>query len=268
MSLTAAVAAKRNARHRELKTLVIDVERLPGQATVPFWGLSDYKRRRISPDLVIEWPRTICAAWRWFGETKINFAAEWEEGGALAFATTIRDAMDEADIITGHYVNGADRKWLNSLFRDHGLRFPSPYKVIDTLAIARRELGDESMQLGALCTRYGIPTKQGAYNADVARAACAGVKKAQRELRSYNKADVEASTGLYAVMLPLAKGHPHVAPNRGGDENICPRCGSNDVRRSGTHSPAVYVYKRFLCNDCHGWYRTTYEAKGPSVRAL
>jgi hypothetical protein len=269
------------AKQRELKTLVIDVERLKGRfvwgdrfdsLTIAgeFWSLSDYKHKfgRIPYQYVTEWPRTITASWRWFGEKRINFAAEWETGGAYKFAETVRNVMDEADIVTGHYVNAADRKWLNSLFRDHGLRMPSPYRVVDTCTIARRNLGDESMTLGALCSRYGIPTKQGHYDATVARNACEGDKKAQRELKLYNMADVEASTGLYAVTLPFAKGHPHVRPLAGLDKTLCPRCGSDKVKRDGQYSPSVRVYAQFLCTTCTGWFYTTYESRGPSVRAL
>jgi hypothetical protein len=264
----ADVSLSDRLQRRELKILVIDIERLPGQATVPFWSLSGYKHRRIHHKYVVEWPRTICAAWRWYGNKRIDFAAEWDAGGPAAFAEKIRDLLDDADIITGHNVNGFDRKHLNSLFRDHGLRMPSPYKVIDTLTIARRELGDESLTLDALCSRYGIPTKEGHYDADIARDACAGIKRAQRNIKLYNCADVEASTGLYTVMLPLAKGHPHVAPNAASDQILCPRCGSEDVHRNGTYSPAVFIYKRYLCDTCTGWFRTTYETRGPSVLVL
>lgn len=270
----------KNAKARELNTLVIDVERLKGRfrwqdrydglvIEGEFWSLSDYKHKfgRIPYDMVTEWPRTITASWRWYGEKRINFAAEWE-GGPAAFAERIRDEMDRADIVTGHYVNNADRKWLNSLFRDHGLRMPSPYKIVDTCTVARRELGDESMTLGALCSRYGIPTKQGHYDAAVARAAVEGDRKAQRNIKLYNMADVEASTGLYAVTLPLTKGHPHVRPLAGMDKTLCPRCGGEDIQRNGTYSPAVLVYSRYLCNDCTGWFRTTHEGRGPSVRGL
>ena len=255
------------ARRRELKTLVIDLERLPGKAEVPFWSLSDYKNRRIRHDLVTEWPRTISGAWRWFGQKKIHFAAEWETDPG-DFAARLREAIHQADIVTGHNVNRFDRKHWNTLFRDHGIPMPSPYKVVDTLVVGRRELGDESMTLDALCQRYGIPTKQGRYDADVARDACAGVKRAQSLLKTYNMADVEASTGLYAMMLPLIKGHPHVAPVRGLSATTCPRCGSDQVRRDGTYSPAVIVYQAYLCTSCTSYFRTTWESRGPSVRAL
>ena len=271
------------AKTRELKTLVVDVERIKGKfrwddrydgLTIEgeFWSLSDYKRKfgRIPHDRVTLWPRTICASWRWIGEKKIHFAAEWEDGGPAAFAQTMRDQIDAADIITGHYVNAADRKWLNSLFRDHGIDWPSRPKVIDTCTIARAELGDESMTLDALCRRFGIPTKVGKYDLEVARAACAGDKKAQRNIRMYNMADVEASTGLYFHTLPFAKSHPHVAPSLGLERPTCPRCGNTEVRRDGTYSPGVFVYTRYRCDACPkgSYFRTTQESRGPSVRAL
>lgn len=256
------------SKRREIKTLIVDIERLPGSATVPFWSLNDYKGRRIGYQHVVEWPRTICAAWRWYGEKKIHFAAEWEDGGPEGFATALRDAMDEADIISGHNVARFDIKHLNSLFRDHGLRIPAKTKVVDTLQVARRSLGDESMTLDALCQRYGIPTKQGKYDADVARNAVAGDRAAQRNIKLYNCADVEASTGLYTVMLPLVSGHPHVAPVAAIDKTLCPRCGSDNVKRKGTHSPAVLIYARYLCDDCNGYFRDQREGRGPSVRAL
>jgi hypothetical protein len=210
------------------------------------------------------------AAWRWIGESKIHSAHEWDEGGPAAFAQRVRDAIDEADIITGHYINNADRKWLNSLFRDHGIPWPSPVKVIDTCTIARRDLGDESMTLGALCSRFGIPTKSGHYDAAVAQAACDGDRKAQREIDAYCKGDVEASTGLYFMTLPLAHGHPHVAPNAGQDRTICPRCKSDNVHRYGTWTPGTQNYAAYRCDDCPGtsYFRTVYEGRGPTVRAL
>lgn len=278
MSLAQLVKTK-----RELRILVIDVERLKGQfrwddrydgLTIEgeFWSLSDHKTKigRIPHEKVTLWPRTIMASWRWIGEKKIHSAHEWDEGGAAQFARTVREQMDAADVITGHYVNKADRRWLNSLFRDHGVPWPSPSKVVDTCTIARRDLGDESMTLGALCSRFGIPTKTGHYDADVAKAACAGDRKAQREIDTYCRGDVEASTGLYFATLPLAHNHPHVAPARAAGATVCPRCGGEDVERAGTYTPGVYIYARYRCNTCPGtsYFRTMYEGRGPSVKAL
>lgn len=255
------------SQRRELKTLVIDIERLRGTAKVPFWSLNDYKNRRISHEYVTEWPRTICGAWRWYGKEKIHFAAEWVDG-PRDMAIQLCESLNQADIVTGHNIDRFDIKHLRSLFRDHGLVQPPKFKTVDTLKVARAALGDESLTLDALCQRYGIPTKVGRYDHDVALAATQGDKKAQRQIRLYNMADVEASTGLYTVLLPLVSGHPHVAPIAAIDKNLCPRCGSADVERKGSHSPAVLIYRRYLCRTCEGWFRTTTEGRGPGMRAL
>ena len=68
------------AKRRELKTLFVDIERLPGSFTADFWDLNAYKGRRIHPDSVNEWPRTICFAALWYGDKRPAFYSEWEHG--------------------------------------------------------------------------------------------------------------------------------------------------------------------------------------------
>ena len=79
------------------RVVTLDIERIPGRARVKhrgltiegeFWDLNGWKHtigRRIHADDVLEWPRTICAAWRWYGEEEVHFAAEWEVGGNDGF---------------------------------------------------------------------------------------------------------------------------------------------------------------------------------------
>ena len=76
------------------RVVTLDIERIPGRARVKhrgltiegeFWDLNGWKHtigRRIHADDVLEWPRTICAAWRWYGEEEVHFASEWEIGRA------------------------------------------------------------------------------------------------------------------------------------------------------------------------------------------
>lgn len=257
----------KQAKRRELKTLILDIERLPGRFAAEFWDLNAFKGRRIHPDMVTEWPRTICAAWAWLGDRRVEFASEWDDG-PQQMAHRCWDAFNQADIVVGHNMQGFDRKHLNTLFRDNGLTPPAPYKVIDTLTVARGQFGDESKTMDALCKRIGIPAKTDKYDPQVAREAVDGNVKAQRKLKAYNVGDIHATAALYMALLPWSKGHPHVAPATGQEANCCPRCASINVKRNGTYSPSVWVYKAYVCNDCGGHYRTTYESKGPSVRAL
>lgn len=261
------VAAKvtQIAKRSELKILVYDIERMKGSASVEFWSLSDFKNRRLHPDDVTAWPRTICVAWRFLGDKRTSFASEWDDGSE-GMHQRIWDAFNKADITVGHNIKGFDEKHLNTGWRDLGLTPPSPSKPIDTLTVARSRFGDESKTLDALCQRIGLTGKTDRYDVEVARAACAGDKAAQRKIKGYNIGDIDATEALYVSLLPWIKTHPHVAPNSAPDG--CPRCASPDVRRNGTWTVHVWTYLALACNDCGGHWKTTMQSRGPGVKTL
>lgn len=132
----------------------------------------------------------------------------------------------------------------------------------------RQKFGFESKKLGSVLDRLQMPSKNDVYDANLAWAALDGDTAAQKRLQRYNRGDVEVTAALYWRLLPWIKSHPHIAPNRGGEANCCGRCGSLNVKRSGTWAVDVYRYLAYCCNDCGGYYRTTYESRGPSVRTL
>lgn len=265
--IEADLTAKTIAKRSELKILIYDIERMKGSAEVEFWSLSDFKNRRLHADDVTAWPRTICIAWRFLGDKKTQFASEWTDGPE-GMHKRIWDAFNAADITVGHNSKSFDEKHLNTGWRDLGMKPPSPTKAIDTLSAARSRFGDESKTLDALCHRIGLTGKTDRYNVEVARAACAGDKKMQRQIEAYNKGDIDATEALYMTLLPWIKVHPHVAPVAGTDRMLCPRCASGDVRRDGTWTVAVNTYAAYACNDCGGHWKTTFETRGPSTRTL
>lgn len=256
------------APKRELKTLIVDIERLPGEFSSEFWDLNDFKDRRISPDIVTEWPRTISVAAHWYGTKDFHFHATWEDGGEEAMLRKAFDLYDEADIVITYNGIAFDNKHLQSGWVSYGMGKPSPWKDIDLLKVARQSFGFESKTLDQVCKRLGIDPKNDRYSVKVARAAVAGDTAAQQRLSRYNKHDVKITAQVYSHLLPYIKGHPHVAPEQGIDTNLCPRCASDDVKRKGTYSPGVFKYLNYQCNTCGGNFRTTYEGRGPSVRAL
>lgn len=253
---------------RELKTLIVDIERLPGEFASEFWDLADFKDRRISADDVVEWPRTISVAAHWFGTKDFRFHAVWDDGGEEAMFAAAFDLYDQADIVITYNGIAFDNKHLQSGWVAYGMGKPSPWKDIDLLKVARQSFGFESKTLDQVCKRLGIDPKNDRYSVRVARAAVEGDTTAQQRLARYNKHDVKITASVYSHLLPYIKGHPHVAPTAAQDQTTCPRCASTDVKRSGTYSPGVYNYLAYVCNTCGGNFRTTYEGRGPSVRAL
>ena len=266
MSLQATIErltepARLNAPVRRVLTL--DIERTPGRArhqhrglTIEgdFWDLSGWKSTigyRLPPESVLEWPRTICVAWKWYGDKRARFASVWDDGDD-GMHQLVWDAYDQADVIYGHNVARFDTLHLNTGWRDLGLPAPAPFKTVDTLAEARRTFGDESMQLGALTKRLGIATKTDKYNVAMARAAVAGSKRDQRKLRAYNVGDVDASEAFVDRLRGWIPSHPHNL--RGVDTGVptCNQCWGDDLEPNGERLADVMAYPLFRCQDCGG----------------
>ena len=246
--LAATEPARLQTTDRRVATL--DIERLPGSFTADFWDLNAFKGRRIHPEMVTDWPRTICLAWRWYGTKRVDFAAEWLDGGAEAMLRAAWDVYDQADIIVGHNVARFDTKHLATGWRTLGLPAPSPFKTVDTLREARKRFGDESMTLAALCDRLGIATKTDKYAVDVARAACDGDKAAQRKLKAYNVGDIVASEALYDALRPWMTTHPHAKDGNATDRATCPNCWGDNLKRNGTKLAQQITYVLYRCLDC------------------
>lgn len=236
------------------RVLILDIERVRGWAKVPVWDLGDYRHRRIHASCVEEWPRTVCAAWRWAGTKKVEFAAEWERGGRRGFLKRVWDVYDEADIVVGHNLRPFDTKKLRSEWVLLGLKPPSPWQTVDTLAEARSIFGFESNTLASLTQRLGIPTKTDKYDPERADRAVAGDVAAQRHLRRYNCGDVVATEALYRVLVPWSNNHPNVGMWKKG--LACPRCGSRKLQARGVARNATTEYQRVQCVSCGGWSRT------------
>lgn len=231
--------------------MTLDIERLPGSFTADFWDLNAFKGRRIRPDQVTAWPRTICVAWRWYGEKRTQFASEWEDGQA-GMLRRVWEAYDAADVVYGHNVDRFDTKHLNTGWRDLGLPPPSPFKIVDTLTEARKVFGDESMQLVALTERLGIDTKTDRYDVDVARAALAGDKAAQRKLKAYNVGDVAASEQLVDAFRGWIPSHPHNLMGEATDVSTCNQCWGPNLAPNGWALASQMRYPLFRCTDCGG----------------
>ena len=256
------------APKRELKTLIVDIERLPGRFSSDFWDLNDFKNRRIHADLVEQWPQTISVAAMWYGEKDFLFHAVWHKGGLKKMLAEAYKLYDQADLVVTYNGVKFDNKHLASGWVEQGMGKPSPWRDIDLLKVARQAFGFESKTLDSVCKRLGIEAKNDKYSVEIAQAAVAGDISAQNRLQRYNKNDVKITAQVYEHLLPYIKGHPHVSPNAGLDQTICPRCGSKEIKRNGSHSTGVHRYLKYLCKTCGGSFRTTYEAKGPSVHAI
>lgn len=251
------------AAQKRVRILTLDIERLPGLASVQhrgltvtgeFWDLGGWKHvlgRRIHADDVAVWPATICAAAKWYDERQVMFAAQWHEGGAEGFLRTVWEWYDAADIVVGHNLQAFDSKHLKAGWALHGMPSPKPWKTVDTLKVARSEFAFESNTLDALCKRLGVKAKTDKYDPKVARAAVDGDEKAQRRIQRYNEGDVKATEALYDRLRPWIKNHPHLSMWSAEDWG-CPNCGHKNLSTSPNGEAFTYVqrYRAYVCPRC------------------
>ena len=257
------------------RVVTLDIERIPGRARVKhrgltiegeFWDLSGWKHtigRRIHADDVLEWPRTICAAWKWYDSADTVFAAEWEVGGHDGFMRAVWEVFDQADLIIGHNADRFDARHLMGGWAEMGLPAPSPYKVIDTLKTARGTFAYESNTLDALNKRLGIDAKTDKYDVEIARAAVNGDKEAQARIEDYNRGDIIASEALFDRLRPYAKGIPHLGMWT-DDALACPSCGHTMTATGKTVHANVQRYEHLHCPNCGSHARGTTTLKNPT----
>lgn len=267
-------------RPNETKVYTLDIERFKGAFHIPnwrgltvdgeFWSLGDYRRtigRRIDPDEVTLWPRTICIAWRRYGAKRVEFASEWGDGGRDAMLEQAWHVYDDADVIIGHNIDAFDTKLLKAEWWRMGLPSPRPFKSVDTLKVARREFMSESNKLDSLVKRLDHGGKTDRYDVELARAALAGDKAAQNRLRRYNQGDIVASEFLYDSLRGWMPSHPHLGPI--GEERRCNQCAGTNLTLDLTQRKRAQQidYALYRCDDCGanvqgGWHSRVATTRG------
>ncbi len=257
-------AASKLAKDRELKTLVIDLERVPGHVRA-----YDAKVNYLPAVMWDEQPRTICWAAKWLGEPRKNaeFASVWEQDDDYLAERSFQ-LFDEADLVVTYYGKGADIPWLRAEWTKRHMGEPSSWKDIDLYSTVKSRYRLIHKSLNAAAELVGVKTKVDKYDFRVADAAVGGDLKAQRRIQRYNTGDILTTEGVYWGLLPHIKPHPHIAPNKYMGGLCCPRCSSRDLRRTGQYTPGTYIYAEYRCTQCGGPFKAEYLTRGPSVRAL
>ena len=135
---------------------VLDIER---QSAIVD-GIWELKQNGfISPNNLIEPARTICLAWKWLGEDKVNFAAEWQTGGHRRMVEKAHAVLDEADYVVGWNSKGFDCKHLRTEFIKAGLFPTSPHRDLDLMVVAKRHFGFMSNRLSYVAQELGAGQK-------------------------------------------------------------------------------------------------------------
>lgn len=240
------------------KILTIDIETAPTKAHV--WGLWD---QNIGLDMVdTEWSILSFAA-KWLGKKPIIYhdtsgRGEKNVRDDKKLLGEIWKLLDESDLVIAQNGVRFDIKKINARLVMSGFGPYSPIRVIDTLAVAKKHFGFTSNKL-EWQSRYLTDTPKSKHKKFPGFELWVECLKdnpaAWAEMRKYNIQDVVATEKLYLKQRPWIDQHPNIGTFSTTGEQVCPKCGSDHVQKSGIRVLQLGSYQRYNCQNCGAWSR-------------
>ena len=165
---------------------------------------------------------------------------------------SIHKLLDEADIVVGHNGDRFDLRKLRWRFISQGMAPPSPFKIIDTLKVARREFFAPSYKQDFLTKYFKLENKiQTDFQLWVD---CeAGIPEKLEEMVEYNRHDVMGLEDLYLKIRPYIRNHPNLGVLM--EDDICPTCGSKHLQEtSSVYLTLANKFPVYKCEKCETPY--------------
>ena len=243
---------KRN-KNKGPKILLLDIETCPILAHV--WAIWDQNigLNQIKSDwYILSWSA------KWFDSKEIMYmdqskVKDIEDDSKLLKA--IWKLIDQADIIVTQNGKSFDHKKLNARFILNGMQPPSPFKIVDTLLIAKAKFGFTSNKLEYLSAKLTPEVKKLTDKDkefpgfELWKQCILRNKRAWAEMKRYNKQDVLALEAVYKRLLPW---NSDINYNLYDDRetNSCNSCGSDNLIQNGHSYLSTGKYKKYKCKDC------------------
>jgi len=239
------------------KVLIIDIETAPKIAYVwKFW------QENISAKQVKQHGHIMSFAAKWLGDGEIIYQENRKEDDRL-IVSRLCELLDQADFAVAHNGEKFDFKQIRARAVVHGLKPPSPFKIIDTYKIAKKEFGFPSNSLEYLTGVLGCKVKKDGHakfpGFELWLECLRGNDAAWAEMKDYNIKDVIALEELYLKLRPWYTAHPSLAVfSEETEKPVCPKCGKTHMQYRGYAYTNTGKYHRLQCQDCGGWSRTRY----------
>ena len=240
-----------------LKILIIDIETAPMLSM--HWRMY---RENIGPNQVMSYPFVLTWSAKWRGEKKVysdrltGKEARNQDDQRLVF--NLAELIREADIVVAHNINKFDLPKINGRLAQMKMEPVGPVRTIDTLTLARKDLGLASNSLDNLLRYFGHDPKIKT-DFDLWRRCYLGEVKALKEMERYNRYDVVGLEMVFEDMLPYVRNVGRLVDADWDGEDACPSCGSHDLQKRGFYRTNVSNFQRIYCKSCQKYssYRTS-----------
>lgn len=240
-----------------MNILIFDIETSPLLANI--WSL--WTEVRDFKFVDVDWYILSWSA-KWLHSNKVTTKAlpdyktyKKDPTNDIELLKDIWQLLDEADIVIGHNAKKFDCKKLNTRFIMHGMKPPSPYKIIDTLCVAKAHFSFTSNRLDSIGKILGVGSKVQHSGFSLWKDCINGDRKAWKKMKEYNQQDVVLLEKVYLKLLPYIKNHPNINLNHDIDQLYCTACGSSNVHRRGYVYTNVSKFAQYRCLNCGKWSR-------------
>lgn len=257
------------------RILTLDIETAPIVANV--WGL--WKVNVGLNQIICDWCILSYSA-KWLGESEVLYRDNRGQGASpvtqdvgvrddSALLLELHALLNTADIVVAQNGVRFDSKKINARFLVAGLPPVRPYKIVDTMLIAKEVALFTSNRLAWLSEAL-TPTVKSEHKKfpgfELWTECLADNPEAWQEMEEYNKIDVVSTEQLYLRLRPWTRTHPNVAAYDTDDTMRCPVCGGEHLQKRGTYVTNAGKYLRYVCTSCHAWSRTRYTNNTMSKR--
>lgn len=246
---------------RPLRVWIYDIETAPSEAYV--W---QFYNQNIGHNMIKAYGHVISYAGKWLGDEEIDYQAvtqkEMNKKDDKRIIQQIIDKFSEADVVIGHNGKAFDCKTVTGRALIHGIKPPTPFKIVDTLLAAKRYFKLPRNSLECIASELGCIGKLKHKNFpgfDLWRECIAGNPDAWEEMKTYNIQDVGTLEEVYLRMRPWISDHPNMGILLESNIPICPKCASPELRkprRKHFITTNTQKYHLYTCTNCGGYARS------------
>lgn len=238
------------------RILFVDIETAPVRAAV--WRI--WQENVGLEQIETDWHLLSYSA-KWLGDDRVFYddqskAADVENDTPLL--DQLHSLLDEADVVIAHNGRKFDVPKIRARLLINGYAPPKPFKIIDTLDVAKKQFGFTSNKLAWL-SEILLENKKEEHKEfpgfKLWAECLKGNRRAWQEMKKYNIQDTIALEELYLKFRPWIAHHLNVGVYGDHSERTCSRCGSHNLQLIGTVPTNVNVYPLYECKDCHGHSR-------------
>lgn len=241
----------------EYKILIVDIETRPSLAYI--WRVW---QENIGVDQLIQPTEMFSWAAKWVGVDGVKFASTYHDG-KKKMVQSIWKLLDEADCVMHFNGRKFDIPHIQREFLEMGLLPPSPYRQIDLIEAVRKQFRFTSNRLAHVSRVLGLEGKVEHEGFPLWVKCMNGDDDAWSRMREYNIQDVLLLEDLYDMLLPWLPAHPSIAAWKG--EDVCPKCGSDQLQKRGFAYTQMGKFQQFCCGACGGWSRGNKRLDGTKI---